>query len=385
MIKAVVAHTLEVDDVELAVEEILGQLALDQYPYQNKVGLLACSQDYIETGVAQALCATLPFNVLGMNTLASAVNGSFGAMQLSLIVLMSDDIQFAAGISGPLAENCEENVADLYQTLANGRKPAMMITLTSMLKTMGGDRVVGTLEAVSGGVLNFGSLAINYTGATIKDTRVIFNGEAYGERLALLLVFGDVRPRYLIDSVSPHKMIKQKAVVTESAGNFLKAVNDMPASQYLRSIGFAQVDDFELAHAVPIIIDYNDGTPPVARNAFGTAGENGEYVILGGEAPVGSTISIGAIDKEDVIGATGNISDRICIPGQTDVGIIFSCATRNLALRVDADAEMAAFAARLDAKIPYLFAYSGGEIGPVPDKDGYVTRFHNNSLVVCIL
>ncbi|MDR2738996.1 MAG: hypothetical protein LBB68_04085 [Treponema sp.] len=72
MIKVLNACTAEIDDVDLAVSEILEQLDVPGNLRNNSIGIIACYYEFIETGVVAEICKRLPFDVVGCTTLGNA-------------------------------------------------------------------------------------------------------------------------------------------------------------------------------------------------------------------------------------------------------------------------------------------------------------------------
>jgi len=65
--------------------------------------------------------------------------------------------------------------------------------------------------------------------------------------------------------------------------------------------------------------------------------------------------------------------------------LIYSCMGRYLALGADNNAE-AGKVGEICGDSPYLFAYSGGEVCPMPDEEGKLKNiFHNYTIVFCKL
>ncbi|MDR3233608.1 MAG: hypothetical protein LBT46_08110, partial [Planctomycetaceae bacterium] len=85
------AYTNEIDDPDVAAAEITEQLK-DKKLLKNSVGIIACYFEFIETGVVEAICKTLPFDVIGCSVMGSAVNAAGSMEQLSLTILTGDDV-----------------------------------------------------------------------------------------------------------------------------------------------------------------------------------------------------------------------------------------------------------------------------------------------------
>jgi hypothetical protein len=55
MIDVLLAHTVEVDDIDLAVNIFLAQLNLNQNLKRHSVGIIHCSDVFIHSGVTKAM------------------------------------------------------------------------------------------------------------------------------------------------------------------------------------------------------------------------------------------------------------------------------------------------------------------------------------------
>jgi hypothetical protein len=126
------------------------------------------------------------------------------------------------------------------------------------------------------------------------------------------------------------KIKKQKAIITKAEGNILMELNDMPLSRYLEHSGL--MDAWVATVSFPLVIDYNDGTKPVLLSSC------------------------------------------------------FSCLTRYPVLGMDTSAELEQVGPSIHNST-YQFCYSGGEICPVyvEKNKGLVNRFHNCTLIACVL
>ncbi|MDR1950475.1 MAG: FIST C-terminal domain-containing protein [Spirochaetaceae bacterium] len=383
MIKTYVAGTMEIDDEEAAVSEILEQLDPENNLKKNSVGIITCNLEFMEVGIVKALCGKLPFNVVGINTMSTATPGEADTMMLGITVLTSDDVFFSVGVSEPLAPGQEGPIQELFNKTAAALpdKPEMILSFAPLLAEIGGgDTVVRELDAASGGLPNFGTLAIDFT-TQIRDPRVIFNGDTWKDRLVIVLLCGNFEPRFSVTRIPEARLLKQRAIITKSAGNIIMEVNDMPVGAYFESLGLAVNGHIANPYLIPLVIDFNDNAKPVTRTIHGQSPEG--YCICGGAVPEGCSMAVGSIDVEDVLKtAIASIEAR---PADPEEGLLFfSCAGRNFALGLDIMAELKAVRESLGTDRPYMFAYSGGEICPVLTNDGNLkNRFHNVTLICC--
>jgi hypothetical protein len=132
------------------------------------------------------------------------------------------------------------------------------------------------------------------------------------------------------------------------------------------------------------VVDYGDGTQPVARAIYGMNDDGS--AICGGIMPEGSTLYIGRMDVEDIL-LTAKTSLETLLENEGFGGIImFPCLGRNMVLAMEPFAEIDVVRSTLGDKFPWHLAYSGGECCPVYSKDGKtVNRFHSFTFIGCAL
>ncbi|MDR1622455.1 MAG: FIST C-terminal domain-containing protein [Synergistaceae bacterium] len=380
MIKTLIAHTAEMDDPESAVAEILGQLELEKCLLKNSVGIMACYLDFMKNEVVRAICERLPFDVVGVNTLGSAVSEAGGQLLLTLAVLTSDDVFFSAGVSEPLSRNYEEPLADLYNKASSKLpdKPALMLTFAPLTHEPSQDHFLRCLEAVSSGkVPIFGLVAADYS-TSHENPLVLFNGETYGKSFAMLLISGNINPRFTFSGISEKRVMQRKGVITSAEDNILKEINDVPAMQYMESLGFVKDGKFKGALTIPLVVDYNNGTPPFLRAILNPTPEG--YLLLAGAVPENGILGVGVIDPDYILETAAELTREV---RDYDFLLIGSCIARTFVLEWDNLTEMDRIRSRL-AAAPFLFIYSYGEFCPVETGDGrLVNRFHNLTLVSC--
>ncbi|MDR1580646.1 MAG: FIST C-terminal domain-containing protein [Synergistaceae bacterium] len=392
MIKAYTAYTAEVDDVETAVAEIMEQLGDMSRLRENTVGLLACYSDFVDSGVVKKLCAALPFGVIGTTTLGSVIRDSEGRMTLSLIVLTSDDAEFATAVTEPMTAADEAPLAAAYGEASRelSVRPALMVTFAPLHVNASGDFYVDAFSRISGGVPNFGMLTVDNT-SDYSSAAVICEGEAYADRCAFLLIGGSVKPEFFTASVPSERVSAEKAVITGSAGNMVSTVNGSPVADYLVKLGLKKNTDGSIIgiNSFPFVVDYNDGTLPVVRVMFALTPE-GE-AVCGGDIPEGATISVGHIDADEVLSTTRAALSDVAARGGGACFLMFSCVGRYFALGHKPAAEMDLVREFMGGnEIPFMFVYSGGEMCPVGQKGGgngstLTNRNHNDTFILCRL
>jgi hypothetical protein len=156
MINMLLAQTLEVDEQELALRDILLQLDLKRNLKKYSVGIIHCNQSFIDSGVVKTICERLPFPVLGMNTLLhSSALGLIDNMLLTLCILTSEDVKFATGLSQPLIGNSRSGIVDTYVETENlmSSRPGMGLVFGPAMTTCAiGEMLVDILNETSDGV-----------------------------------------------------------------------------------------------------------------------------------------------------------------------------------------------------------------------------------------
>ncbi len=389
MMKTLTANTYEIDDIDSAVRDILAQLDFAANPLlSHSVGIISCYAEYIDSGLITALNDALPFDIIGATTIVCGVPQGEGDTMLSLLVLTSDDVEFATAASAPVMEEEEAPLAEMYKTAAGKltQKPALMLSFAPLLTHVGGDYYAERMSSISGGLPNFGSYAVDHN-SDYHDSKVILNGEAWADRFAILLLAGNLQPSFYIGTISDTKIFPERGAVTASKGNLLQTIDGVPAVDYLQSLGLTKNEDGSITgiNTFPIIVDYNDGTMPVIRAMFAATPEGA--VVCGGNTPAGATLSMGSFDPDEIRGTTMGTIEKAIADRPDAVFLIFSCIGRFFALGYEGMAEMKAGNELLQkAGRPFISSYSGGELCPVYAADGTtLNRNHNNTLIICAL
>jgi len=383
-VKLLNAFTLELDDPAIAVSEILEQLDLEKNTLKHSAGFLTCSYDFVEMGIVKAICAALPFDVAGCTTLTNAVNKEAGTMLLCLTVLTADDCRFTATLSGSLREDLDGAVQDTVRKAKSdlGEDAQMALVFLPMFG-IGGEIMLNALDKALSGTPLFGTVACDYDTAGYSNSYVIYNGEHYKDCLSFLLIAGNITPRFIVAATSEQNLKRQQAVITSSQGCLLKKVNNMTARDYLESVGLTTGKGVEGLSSVPFMVDYNDGTQPVARAIYYGLNEDGS-VVCGGVMPEGGTLYIGRMDSEDVVLTAENSLKDLLSNGVPNGIIMFPCLGRNMVSAVDPMAEINVAKNIIGDSIPWHLAYSGGECCPVYTKNGKTaSRFHNFTFIGC--
>jgi hypothetical protein len=383
MIKLLTAYTTEVDDIDDALAEILEQIDLSALS-KHSVGIISCYYEFIELGLVKALCEKLPFDVIGLTTMVSAVPGGYDIYQLSLAVLTSDDTSFETGFTPHLTrESFDKDIAETYRTIKARRseEPAFILTSFPFRNDLSPAEILKSLDTACGSIPICGSVVSDIT-MTFDHAKALRNGEAQKYGLAMILVYGKDLPEFFVTAIPDRNIGKRKAIITKSEGYLIKEANDMPIKDYFESIGFA-VQDGVNAASVPMMLDYGDGSGPVALTII--FNEDGSAVCAG-EAPAGASFSIGEIDNEGIIETAAATVEAALKSGRTGGLLMFPCVSRYMMLSPNSNDEIKKVLETNTGKLPMWLTYSGGEICPVRDENGKLhNRFHNYTFTICAL
>ena len=379
MLTIINASTNSIDDLDVAKEEILTQIK-DKKLLKNSVGIVGCHSDYVEEGFIGALHEALGFDIIGCVAFGVACNDGGGPEYLTLTVLTSDDLTFSTALSDTITK---DNIAGpIESTYATGKKalngdPSLIFMFAPIMSDVVGDQMLKLLDHTCGGVPIFGTLS-NETSPGYVKSYVFKNGEYALGKMALLLINGNINPRFYVTAIAERNIRQYNAVVTGSEGYLLTSINDMPLLKFLDSLGIVTSDSISTITTIPFLVDFGDGTDPVAYGMYGIS-ETGAY--CGGSIPVGASITFAEVDMNSVM-ETATTTLRAALDDVEKNGangiIAIPCISRPLVLSPNVDLEIRKSLELIGNKIPFTLIYSGGEICPVYNKQRkIVNRFHN--------
>jgi hypothetical protein len=264
-----------------------------------------------------------------------------------------------------------------------GEEPGLVLAFLPMLGSVGGELVLAALDRAANGAPVFGTIACDFDTANYEHSFTFYKGECTRGCVSMLLISGNVHPRFVVTSTSEQNLYKQQAVITASEGSLLREVNGITAREYFSSLGLLRDSGLEGLSSVPFVVDYNDGTQALARAIY-SINDDGS-AVCGGVMPKGGTLSIGRMDVDDIL-STAEHSLGELLSGQGLGGIImFPCLGRNMVLGGDPLIEVEAVRRAVGGALPWHLAYSGGEVCPVYTGTGTVNRFHNFTFIACAL
>jgi hypothetical protein len=374
MIKVLTAYTYELDNPEKAAQDILNQIDMKNSLLRNSAALLFCHAQFIEMGVTEAVCKSLPFDVVGCTSMYLALPSCAGEIILTVTVLTSDDTEFAVGICEPLnTENAEDRISALYQKTASslGGTPALAFAFPPTMLNLTIDVMTAALDRASGGLPIFGTVALDMH-VHIRNPKTIYKGAAYSDRMVLLLFRGPIKPRFFFLRFPEKSSLAQDAVITGASGPNLISINNKPATSFLKEVGLIQDNKNGYTHAIPLVIEDSNGKNPevVVVQDIDSQGT----LICSRHISVGGILNIGAITEDHVLESAKTLIQDIKKyegeEGGTEL-FIFSCFLRTVVLGGGAAAEVEMIQRELGSYPgSYLYLNSGGELCPMYKKTG---------------
>ncbi|MCL2154634.1 MAG: FIST C-terminal domain-containing protein [Leptospirales bacterium] len=384
MIKMFTARTSEIDEINEAISEIKSQIDFDALK-KNSGGIIFCHIDFIESGMVAALCKELPFNIIGMTSMVGADEHGYGLYDLTLTVLTSDEVSFEVGMTGSINQNnYEKEIDQLYNNIRSKVKddPAMIFTFMPYIRDVSGYEVVAAMDKSCKGIPMWGSITNNID-FNYETVQTICNEKTLAAGVGMMFVNGSINPKFIVSSIPERNIANNRARITKSKGAVLYEVNDMPILEYLANIGL--VITKENITTTPLMVYYGDAEEPVALG-FYTLFEDGS-ILTGGEMPVGTSFAVGSIDKEGIFESAEDGLKRIQDIEDRQVTLMLPCVTRYIMLSPDQESELRLIKEELTKSgHPFMMGYSGGEICPMPGKDGKLhNRFHNYTFCACVI
>ena len=386
MIKTFVASTIEIDDTDAAVQEILSQLNLEGKLLTNSVGIISCHYEFVESGAMKAVCDALPFDVAGTISSPLSAGDALDSLLLTIMVITSDDAEFVSVLTPSLNEAPGRTIAESYKEAAAAKdeKPKLVLTYAPFMMQNSGDEYVNVLTEASGGVPCFGTLAVDDT-LDFSNCFMLYNGQDYPDRMSMILCYGNISPKFYSASMSHDKMIERSALITKSEGHVIMELNGRPVGVFFEDWGLTKASESQYAmSALPFFLDYKDGTPKVSKNMIRLTDEG--YILCASTMPEGCSLQIGQTDKDDIMLTTGEAMQQIIGDMQgASALLIYSCVGRCMVLGSDQYDEMKLVNEKVAGGLPHMMMYSGGEICPTQVENGVATnRFHNNAFIACV-
>ena len=392
MLKCASVYTYEIDDLEIAFEEIKTQLDEKVTLLEHSVGIVTCHPEFVGSGVLRYICENLPFETVGMTTAAQSVNGEAGELILTIFVMTSESVEFRTGVTAGLVDG----ELDAPVSKAVGRitaecegSPRLVLMFAPANSGFSGDAYVEVWRQITPGVPVFGGVATDDT-RDYALSETIHGGGNFRNEMSFVLCYGDINPRFIVGTLPHENVLPYKGEVTKSSGSLVHEINNMNAYKYFESIGFTNDGAVSVSYIlVPFVIDQitrpdYDGVPVI--RSLSSFAEDGTAVFLG-NVDQGSTFMMLRNEPQDVLSVTRQKAEQINELSDVNGVLLFPCiARRSMTLRVSPLVELELVRDLIRPEIPFMMGYAGGEISPsLISADAPVSRFHNYSLIILVV
>ena len=398
--RSATAISHELDDVKKAADELAAQIRGKLTPFGKHTAAILHGQPDMEIGeLSAAISRELGCHVIGGTTAGGAVLTNDGYHELAVVLhaMSGDDCLFAAAISGPMEGAPKKEIRSTYQKAYGELKgqdptaePKLVICIASLMQSCSSDIVLSELSDACGSLPIFG-----YASADDFDfykQQVFLDGESAGDRLALLLVAGNVDPVFQVANLMG-KQTLEKRLVTKAQGNIINEIDGKPAYDYIRDFPFID-DETKILYNFQFFVEMkntaDDDGFPVSR-ALNTYSKDTGAVTCFADVPQGSCIGLRFCDGNDVAvtseAGLRELNSKLEAAGggrRFSTALIATCSLRNMFLAGSKDTEGNLIKELLPPSISASGLYAFGEIAPTSMSGGKaVNRFHNATFTVC--
>jgi len=391
MMNSIVLYTEEIDDVELAAEELFSQ-ASDFKFMENSLGIIFLDVEAEYEELYGLLREKWDFPIVGATAIGTLTGREgYSRSGISVMLLTADDCRFAVGMTEGLSvEDYREPIRKTYEMLeqeTGGEEVKLVFTLGGKAAGMSGDDIINALDELGKKVKVYGALASDMF--TFSDYRAIYNDRIeFGEQV-FVLITGNVNPRFLsIKSLSGKANFSYE--VTQSKGNIVYRLGNGTFLEALEKSGFSADKDLVVAEYIqtPFITSYETSGGihvEASRNLTMLNRRDGSGMFLGGISE-GSSLEIGLLNRDDVRSTVKKAFDEIIEWLKTEgkdckTILCCSCAARFLALGNNGMMEAESYRGRLPEGVSLMGMYSYGEYCPVGDEE-WSNVFHNSTFTI---
>lgn len=395
--RSMVVYTEEIDDLELAAEELATKLSAGLPLMKNTCGILFCEMDTDPDELMRELADRFDFPVMGTTALTTfSKNYGYCETGISMLVLTADDCAFSMASTDDLdGENYQEQLEEAYHQAQSAlpEKEKLIITYSCKLELMPNDLLITHLNELSGGVPVYGGLASD--NLTWQDFRVFYGGKKGRQSTTILLISGNVKPIFKVE-FSLNRLSDFSAEITRSEFNKVYELDGLPFDEAMQKAGFIAgampegdcVMDF-ISTPFMFVETLPDGTKHrFMRNlSFYDPEERSGLFLLA--VPQGAQIQSGLMRREDVQESVKKAFESVLeeINAAQDYHystlICTSCCVRYLVMATEPDAEVKAYEGLLPDNIDLIGYSSFGEFCPsVTDSGAIFNGTYNDTFTI---
>ena len=400
--KTTVTLTCELDDIPVAVSELVDETLKKITLRKNSLGILLSDASEDNKALFDGLKERLGYPLAGCTTMGIMTGfNDVGSSGAALITMTSDEECFSVASSEPLTkDNSAAQVEAVYKRALDSLrgKPSMVMVFLPLSKGMVFDIVTEVLDKITGGLPVFGGVASSQDD---DCGSMVFTGDGLSaDRMAMVLISDAAKPVFSVNS-RLCALGNMKRTITHSEGNVIYKVGEQTFVDFIKQFGleFGKVIDGEESLAdvismVPLMIELDTpadfGKVPVVRTIMGFDMERGSG-YMGGAVPQGSTVSAAMSNTKDLeITAHAGVSEiKSRMKKHEDNGyeysliMVVSCATRFIMLG-NKNLEAEIIASGIPKGLSFCGLYCFGEICPIfaDDDDRFMNVTHNYSFAI---
>jgi len=397
--KSATAISYELDNAVTAAKELTTQIKEKLTLEKNSVAILHGQPDMDLGNLSARIKRELGCNVIGGTTAAGALLTNEGYHELAVVlhVITDDNCYYASAISNSLVADPERKVTDTFlnaylnlKKLNTFAEPKMVIYIAPIVQGIASDNILKILSQLCGDLPIFGFNAGD--DFDFSKQQVYLNGISDGDRIAILLISGDIRPVFHTANLAGKKALEKK-LVTKSRGNVICEIEGKPAFEYIKEFPFID-DKTTVLYNYQFFVEMHDGTYndgiPVSR-ALNTYDKRTGEVTCFANVPENSFIGLLYCDGNDVATTTktgiNDFMDKIKSANngyEYSTVLIASCSLRNMFLADMKETEGDLVKRLIPSNLTVSGLYAFGEIAPTSVSDSIaVNQFHNATFTIC--
>ncbi|MGM9540591.1 FIST N-terminal domain-containing protein [Anaerovibrio sp.] len=395
--KSVALFTDEIDDLDVAIDELVSQFG-DFRLEAHSAGLLFAHPDTDLQELADRLQDRFGLPIIGTTAVAMFTMEGFKKEGISLQILTSADCGFHVGCTDELTpDNARREITALYNRLTAGVDDddvKLVLAYGNPTLDMMGEDFVDTLDELSKGTAVYGGQASD--SFVMDDCRVVCGSQVRQYALALIVVTGRAK-KIIHYGFNVASTLDYEGTVTELQGNMVMKLDGVPLAEAIAQAGISINTDINVCDYVstPFRIRYRteDGEEiEMMRQLAFVDKETGGGMFLG-KVPLGANVQIGIISKEDIHDSVEAVArDALSEVRQNpDYGfstvIITSCASRLMSYANDIELEAQGYVHMIPEGMSMSGFYSFGEICPGRTAGSHREKnaFHNTTFTMLVM
>jgi hypothetical protein len=257
---------------------------------------------------------------------------------------------------------------------------ALVYVFAPDFMAVSGDELCTAYNKTGYGAPLFGTYSVDDSPMFNEQCFVYSRGGFSSEAITFLRVYGDIKPLIAVCSIPKSKVLPKKGVVTSSAKNVVRAIDNAPTSHFLQNFGLAkQLEASGAISALSLIANTPGSNEYYSRTLLGINDDGS--AVTGGDLATFEEIRIGLFDREGMLSAAYTLLDDALREKPANAVFIHACATRSVALGAQEHDEIN-LTRETAGDVPFILSYAGGEIAPQKSGNAF---FYNQSFCICVI